>query len=135
MVRRRAAQVVAVLVPMALLTAAPPVASAGDAGELRVETYLLPVRAAKPSLEALKNGDSMARLRQLAAAAEPQEQIANYASGGKQCDEYPFASTYEGAAEVEHDLEAKKFNFSVKPIPGPESEAGGNILTRRLLWR
>jgi hypothetical protein len=73
--RRRAAQAVAVLVPMALLTAAPSVASAGDADELRVETYVLPVGAAKPSLEALKNGDGMARLRQLAAATEPQAQM------------------------------------------------------------
>ncbi|MER7496434.1 hypothetical protein ABT033_28040 [Streptomyces pharetrae] len=60
---------------MALLTAAPSVASAGDAGELRVETYVLPVGAAKPSLEELKNGEGMARLRQLAAAAESQAQM------------------------------------------------------------
>jgi hypothetical protein len=46
----------------------------------------------------------------------------------RECDEYPFVSTYEGAAEVEYDSEAKKFNFSVKPIPGPENEAGGTIV-------
>ncbi len=31
-----------------------------------------------------------------------------------------------GAAEADHDSEAKKLNFSVKPIP--ENLAGGNIL-------
>ncbi len=54
---------------------------------------------------------------------------ANYTQGGKlECDEYPFATTYEGAAEADHDSEAKKFNFSVKPIPAAENLAGGNIL-------
>jgi hypothetical protein len=53
---------------------------------------------------------------------------ANYAAGGKECDEYPFASTYEGAAESEYDPEATKFNFSVKPIPGDDNQAGGLIL-------
>ncbi|MFJ5064583.1 NucA/NucB deoxyribonuclease domain-containing protein [Streptomyces nigra] len=52
----------------------------------------------------------------------------NYTNGGKECDEYPFASTYEGAAEVEYDPEAKKFNFSAKPIPGDDNQAGGLIL-------
>ncbi|MGQ4723333.1 hypothetical protein [Streptomyces tunisiensis] len=33
-----------------------------------------------------------------------------------------------GAAEADHDSEAKKFNFSVKPIPAAESVAGGNTL-------
>ncbi|MGQ5578479.1 hypothetical protein [Streptomyces sp. ECR3.8] len=33
-----------------------------------------------------------------------------------------------GAAEADHDSEAKKFNFSVKPIPAAENLAGGNIL-------
>lgn len=52
----------------------------------------------------------------------------NYTSGGKECDEYPFASTYEGAAEPEYDPEATKFNFSAKPIPGADNQAGGLIL-------
>ncbi|MFE7615002.1 NucA/NucB deoxyribonuclease domain-containing protein [Streptomyces sp. NPDC057496] len=52
----------------------------------------------------------------------------NYTNGGKECDEYPFASTYEGAAEPEFDQEAKKFNFSAKPIPKDDNQAGGLIL-------
>jgi hypothetical protein len=52
----------------------------------------------------------------------------NYASGGKECDEYPFASTYEGAAEPSYDPDAKKFNFSAKPIPRDDNQAGGLIL-------
>ncbi|MEU3442129.1 hypothetical protein ABZ755_17230 [Streptomyces griseoincarnatus] len=33
-----------------------------------------------------------------------------------------------GAAEADHDSEAKKFNFSVKPTLAAENLAGGNIL-------
>ncbi|MER6609842.1 NucA/NucB deoxyribonuclease domain-containing protein [Streptomyces sp. NPDC000927] len=52
----------------------------------------------------------------------------NYTTGGKECDEYPFASTYEGAAEPEYDPEVRKFNFSAKPIPKADNQAGGLIL-------
>ncbi|GAV38199.1 NucA/NucB deoxyribonuclease domain-containing protein [Streptomyces acidiscabies] len=54
---------------------------------------------------------------------------ANYTDGGtKECDEYPFASTYEGAAQSSYDAEAKKFNFSAKPIAKADNQAGGLIL-------
>ncbi|WP_437047963.1 NucA/NucB deoxyribonuclease domain-containing protein [Streptomyces sp. enrichment culture] len=54
---------------------------------------------------------------------------ANYTQGGTlECDEYPFASTYEGAAEPEFDADAKKFNFSAKPIAKDDNQAGGSIL-------
>lgn len=52
-----------------------------------------------------------------------------YSNGGtRECDEYPFAATYEGAAEPDYDPDAKKFNFSVRPIPKDDNGAGGNIL-------
>ena len=54
---------------------------------------------------------------------------ANYTQGGaRECDEYPFATTYEGAAEHDYDADAKKFNFSVKPIAADDNGAGGSIL-------
>ena len=40
----------------------------------------------------------------------------------------PFATTYEGTAQAGHDLETKKFSFSVKPVPAEENGAGGSIL-------
>ncbi|MFJ8010007.1 NucA/NucB deoxyribonuclease domain-containing protein [Streptomyces fagopyri] len=53
----------------------------------------------------------------------------NYTNGGtKECYEYPFASTYEGAAENYYDPEAIKFNFSAKPIAKDDNQAGGTIL-------
>ncbi|MGW6257048.1 NucA/NucB deoxyribonuclease domain-containing protein [Streptomyces sp. NPDC055085] len=52
----------------------------------------------------------------------------NYTNGGKECDEYPFASTYEGAAQHDYDADARAFNFSAKPIPGDDNQAGGSIL-------
>ncbi|WP_456317131.1 NucA/NucB deoxyribonuclease domain-containing protein [Streptomyces mirabilis] len=53
---------------------------------------------------------------------------ANYTNGGKECDEYPFATTYEGGAEHDYDPEVRKFNFSVKPIPKDDNRAGRNLL-------
>ncbi len=54
---------------------------------------------------------------------------ANYTDGGKkECDEYPFASTYERAAENYSDPEVTKFNFSAKPIATEDNQAGGSIL-------
>ncbi|MFJ1975324.1 hypothetical protein ACIO93_42665, partial [Streptomyces sp. NPDC087903] len=54
---------------------------------------------------------------------------AGYTHGGtRECDEYPFATAYEGAAEPDYDADAKKFNFSVKPIAEDDNGAGGSIL-------
>lgn len=54
---------------------------------------------------------------------------ANYTQGAtRECDEYPFATTYEGGAEPDYDADAKKFNFSVKPIAKADNGAGGNLL-------
>ncbi|WP_455752924.1 NucA/NucB deoxyribonuclease domain-containing protein [Streptomyces chartreusis] len=43
-------------------------------------------------------------------------------------DEYPFATTHEGAAEFDRNLDARRVNVSVKPIPKGDNGAGGNIL-------
>ncbi|MFJ6662226.1 hypothetical protein ACIQNG_38675 [Streptomyces sp. NPDC091377] len=48
--------------------------------------------------------------------------------GERECDEYPFATTYEGAAESQYDADAKKFNFSVRPIAKADNGAGGSLL-------
>ncbi|WP_329568371.1 NucA/NucB deoxyribonuclease domain-containing protein [Streptomyces sp. NBC_01361] len=55
----------------------------------------------------------------------------NYAQGGKQCDEFPFSATYEGAAQAmtkydPHD-KAPKNNFPARPIPKEDNGAGGRI--------
>lgn len=46
----------------------------------------------------------------------------DYATGGKHCDEFPFAATKEGAAKGDR-------NFSVKVITGPDNSAGGSRLS------
>ncbi|MFC9223839.1 hypothetical protein ACFT8W_24440 [Streptomyces hygroscopicus] len=52
-----------------------------------------------------------------------------YGQGGKfECDEYPFASTYEGAAEHEWDPDAKKDNYSVLPIDAKQNGDAGLLL-------
>lgn len=52
-----------------------------------------------------------------------------YAWGGtRECDEYPFATTYEGAAQADHDSEAKPFNFSVLPVAKADNGAAGGLL-------
>ncbi|MGW3324854.1 NucA/NucB deoxyribonuclease domain-containing protein [Streptomyces virginiae] len=53
---------------------------------------------------------------------------ANYTDGGKECDEFPFASTYQGSAVEEYDPHVEKNNFSVMPVPGAENGAAGNLL-------
>ncbi|MFD9219589.1 hypothetical protein ACFWDI_06055 [Streptomyces sp. NPDC060064] len=54
---------------------------------------------------------------------------ANYSQGGaRECDEYPFATTYEGAAQADYDPDAKKFNFSVKPVAKADNGAAGSLL-------
>ncbi|MCB5905897.1 NucA/NucB deoxyribonuclease domain-containing protein [Streptomyces pinistramenti] len=53
----------------------------------------------------------------------------NYTQGGlRECDEYPFQSTYEGAAVHDYDPDAKKFNFSVQPLAKADNGAAGNLL-------
>ncbi|MFF1378708.1 hypothetical protein [Streptomyces sp. NPDC058308] len=53
----------------------------------------------------------------------------NYSQGGtRECDEYPFRSTLEGAAEHDFDPDAKKFNFSVKPVKAADNGKAGLLL-------
>lgn len=54
---------------------------------------------------------------------------ANYTQGGaRECDEYPFATTLEGAAEHDYDPDAKKFNFSSKPVDATDNGKAGLLL-------
>ncbi|MEU3071682.1 NucA/NucB deoxyribonuclease domain-containing protein [Streptomyces sp. NPDC006906] len=46
----------------------------------------------------------------------------------RECDEYPFASTYEGAAQSKYDQTKPKDNFSARPLPKADNGAGGSIL-------
>ncbi|MFC5184238.1 NucA/NucB deoxyribonuclease domain-containing protein [Actinomadura harenae] len=54
----------------------------------------------------------------------------------KQCDEFPFRSTYEGVArsmtDYENDLGGAKYAnmFSVQPLSGPQNVAAGGLLCR-----
>ncbi|MFF0202718.1 hypothetical protein [Streptomyces sp. NPDC005017] len=45
-----------------------------------------------------------------------------------ECDEYPFASTYEGAAQSTYEPAKPKDNFSARPLPKTDNGAAGNIL-------
>ncbi|WP_432068663.1 NucA/NucB deoxyribonuclease domain-containing protein [Streptomyces sp. C10-9-1] len=46
----------------------------------------------------------------------------------RECDEYPFASTYEGAAQHKYDQTKPADNFSARPLPKADNGAGGTIL-------
>jgi hypothetical protein len=56
----------------------------------------------------------------------------NYASGDKECDEFPFATTYQGAAQTlekyDPQHKAPKNNFSARPIPNDDNGAGGRLM-------
>ncbi|WP_439145900.1 NucA/NucB deoxyribonuclease domain-containing protein [Streptomyces coacervatus] len=58
-------------------------------------------------------------------AADP-----NYASMGLKCDEYPFASTYEGSVQSIYEPSKPKNNFSALAINGTENGAGGTQLAK-----
>ncbi|MVO87781.1 hypothetical protein GPA10_24220 [Streptomyces sp. p1417] len=46
----------------------------------------------------------------------------------KECDEFPFASTYQGAAEWRHSQQTDRYNFSVKALPKESNGAAGTLL-------
>jgi hypothetical protein len=52
----------------------------------------------------------------------------NYGTAGLDCDEFPFATTYEGAAQHTFDKTAPADNFSAKMIDSTENQAGGSQL-------
>ncbi|MCM2425196.1 NucA/NucB deoxyribonuclease domain-containing protein [Streptomyces sp. RKAG337] len=54
---------------------------------------------------------------------------AHYTDGGKECDEFPFATTYEGSAIEEYDVHAERMNYSVMPLDGAQNGAAGNLLS------
>ncbi|MEV6400544.1 hypothetical protein AB0M39_38175 [Streptomyces sp. NPDC051907] len=51
-----------------------------------------------------------------------------YAEGGKDCDEFPFASTNQGAAIEEYDVHVEKKNYSVMPLDAVQNRAAGTLL-------
>lgn len=53
-------------------------------------------------------------------------------AGPRECDEYPFASTYEGAAQPQYDSSAAKNNYSARPLAKADNRAAGNILAQFL---
>ncbi|MGX1885781.1 NucA/NucB deoxyribonuclease domain-containing protein [Streptomyces sp. NPDC055287] len=54
----------------------------------------------------------------------------SYTDGGKQCDEFPFATTYEGCAQAEYDPHVEKNNFSVLPVNSAENRDAGILLSQ-----
>lgn len=51
-----------------------------------------------------------------------------YASKGLKCDEYPFASTYEGSVQSIYEPDKPKNNFSALAINAAQNGAGGSQL-------
>ncbi|WP_459247587.1 NucA/NucB deoxyribonuclease domain-containing protein, partial [Streptomyces youssoufiensis] len=52
-----------------------------------------------------------------------------YSQGKKlECDEYPFAVTYEGCAQPQYETKAAKDNYSAMPLPKNDNSAAGSII-------
>ncbi|MCC9738478.1 hypothetical protein [Streptomyces sp. MNU89] len=49
-------------------------------------------------------------------------------AGPRECDEFPFASTYEGAAHSRYNTSMAKDNYSARPLRKSDNGAAGNIL-------
>jgi hypothetical protein len=64
-----------------------------------------------------KGTNSTAKTRECARLVREQEIVTT----GKQCDEYPFASSYEGAGRND-------WNFSIRYVPTLQNKAHGNYL-------
>ncbi|MFC6064344.1 NucA/NucB deoxyribonuclease domain-containing protein [Streptomyces ochraceiscleroticus] len=98
----------------------------------KTEPYMsakdVPGRVPAKPLNRLYEDTNRADTNRRRAVAQCKRFYGDYAKAGKECDEYPFASTYQGAAQSEYDPEAKKFNFSVKAIPKADNKAGGDLL-------
>lgn len=52
----------------------------------------------------------------------------------QECDEYPFASTYEGAARWKTDGDQYKNMFSAKPVYWRDNQAAGTLLGNWYDW-
>ncbi|MFI9152619.1 hypothetical protein [Streptomyces sp. NPDC053367] len=48
----------------------------------------------------------------------------------KDCDEFPFATTYEGCAQAEYDPYSEKKNFSVRPVIKKQNSDAGLLLAQ-----
>ncbi|MEU4173535.1 NucA/NucB deoxyribonuclease domain-containing protein [Streptomyces sp. NPDC026589] len=87
----------------------------------------------KHTLHRLQNdGDRVKANRRAAIATCVTHWGADYATSvpgvSRECDEYPFASTYEGAAQSKYEPTKPKDNFSARPLPKADNGAGGSIL-------
>lgn len=49
--------------------------------------------------------------------------------GARECDEYPYRSTFEGAAYTENDGGAGIWSYSARPIPQQDNSIGGGTLS------
>ncbi|MGW3212852.1 NucA/NucB deoxyribonuclease domain-containing protein [Streptomyces parvus] len=78
------------------------------------------------------DGDRVKANRRAAIATCVKYWGADYATSvpgvSRECDEYPFASTYEGAAQSKYNQTKPKDNFSARPLPKADNGAGGSIL-------
>lgn len=60
---------------------------------------------------------------------------ANYSQGQTlDCDEYPFATTYEGCAQHDYDPNAPVDNYSAMPLDKSQNRSAGSQLDNFLVW-
>jgi hypothetical protein len=84
--------------------------------------------AQSPLNRLFRNAQRKAANRNTAVAQCRKNFGTHYAAGGNECDEYPFASTYQGAAESNYTKAAPKLNFSVQPLPRADNGNAGALL-------
>ncbi|MBH1938966.1 hypothetical protein I5Q34_32695 [Streptomyces sp. AV19] len=89
----------------------------------------VPGQDVKRPLHRLAEGDRSRKNRRVSIAQCVRYWGKKYSQGNKlQCDEFPFASTYEGAAQPQYDSGAVKDNFSVQPLVAKENQNAGSLL-------
>ncbi|WKK22105.1 RICIN domain-containing protein [Streptomyces olivoreticuli] len=93
------------------------------------EGKMIPGRIRSPLHRLLTDNPQYSRNRDVAIQNCKRYYGDGYSEGNtKDCDEYPFASTYEGAAQSEFNPEARRNNFSVLPVIKKQNSDAGTLL-------
>jgi len=89
----------------------------------------LPGATAADPLHRLYHDKMRRKANRSVAVSYCREHWAGYSELGQDCDEYPFACTYEGAAAYRFAYrQGREYNYAVQPIPSPDNQESGRRL-------
>ncbi|SHF61049.1 NucA/NucB deoxyribonuclease domain-containing protein [Streptoalloteichus hindustanus] len=99
-----------------------------EATEPKVPGKLLPGGSAENPLRRLYHDSARRTANRAEATSFCHRRWPGYPELGQDCDEFPFASTYEGAARYKYDGDRWRDHFSARPINAPDNQEAGSRL-------